>query len=338
MKPITHISLNLAPDARVNSMLLSLRVVPDGREGNVVYGRTLRYGADDDGEGIVIREGERFAIRKGRLTVDLEYVDSLSGPGRWGYAPVTNTIWTWYELGPKNDPNVYLALTSLARRVDTAYALWGLVLAERQGMPDRLSFHPDARSSIFKAWGAAEVAVIALHRAFRLVTTLELWLGVEAPESVASIVGTVQVLRDALEHIDERADGLVRGKPEAEAYEIFNQAELVMDGTLTHGNHTGIERESLMEHTLFAVDELSGFIRAVTLVRPNKSLDEVTAGSVRRKMKDKAFARDVNRDDIYQGAEELGVDLDEHITFIIEALKPVAERIGLNTGTPQEGS
>ena len=112
--------------------------------------------------------------------------------------------------------------------------------------------------------------------------------------------------------------------------------EHIVRAVLTHGNHTGIERESLMEHTLFAVDELSGFIRAVALVRPNKSLDEVTAGSVKRKMKDKAFARDVNRDDIYQGAEELGVDLDEHIAFIIEALKPVAERIGLNTGQPED--
>lgn len=111
--------------------------------------------------------------------------------------------------------------------------------------------------------------------------------------------------------------------------------EYMVRAVLTHGNHTGIERQSLMEHTLFAVDELSGFIRAVALVRPNKTLDEVTASSVRRKMKDKAFARDVNRDDIYQGVEELGVDLDEHITFIIEALKPVADRIGLNAGTPQ---
>ena len=112
--------------------------------------------------------------------------------------------------------------------------------------------------------------------------------------------------------------------------------EHIVRAVLTHGNHTGIERESLMERTLFAVDELSGFIRAVALVRPNKSLDEVTAGSVKRKMKDKAFARDVNRDDIHQGAEELGVDLDEHIAFIIEALKPVADRIGLNTGQPED--
>ena len=81
------------------------------------------------------------------------------------------------------------------------------------------------------------------------------------------------------------------------------------------------------------MDELSGFIRAVTLVRPSKSLDEVTSRSVLRKLKDKAFARDINRDDITQGSEELGVDLKEHIAFVIESLKPVAADLGLNTGT-----
>ena len=98
---------------------------------------------------------------------------------------------------------------------------------------------------------------------------------------------------------------------------------------LTHGDHTGISRESLMEHALFAVDELSGFIRAVALVRPSKSLDDVTPRSVRRKLRDKGFAKDVNRDDIQRGAEELGVDLDEHIAFVVESMKPVAERIDL---------
>jgi putative nucleotidyltransferase with HDIG domain len=106
----------------------------------------------------------------------------------------------------------------------------------------------------------------------------------------------------------------------------------IVRAVLTHGDHTGIQRESLMERTVFAVDELSGFIRAVTLVRPNKSLDEVTPRSVKRKMKDKAFARDVNRDDIIKGAQELDVDLDEHITFVIDSLKPIAEDLGLTTG------
>ena len=85
-----------------------------------------------------------------------------------------------------------------------------------------------------------------------------------------------------------------------------------------------------MEHTVYAVDELSGFIRAVALVRPSKSLDDLTPKSVRKKMKDKAFARDVNREDITRGAEELGVDLDQHIAFVIDSLKPVASELGLN--------
>ena len=110
--------------------------------------------------------------------------------------------------------------------------------------------------------------------------------------------------------------------------------EHIVRAVLTHGDHTGIQRESLMERAVYAVDELSGFIRAVTLVRPNKSLDEVTPRSVAKKMKDKAFARDVRREDITRGAEDLGVELDEHITFVIESLKPVAADLGLNTGTP----
>ena len=77
------------------------------------------------------------------------------------------------------------------------------------------------------------------------------------------------------------------------------------------------------------MDELSGFIRAVTLVRPSKSLSDVAPASVRRKMRDKNFAKDVNRDDIVRGAEELGVDLDEHIAFVVESMKAVAEQIDL---------
>ena len=109
----------------------------------------------------------------------------------------------------------------------------------------------------------------------------------------------------------------------------------VVRAVLTHGDHTGIQRESLMEHALFAVDELSGFVRAVVLVRPNKSLDEVTPRSVVKKMKDKAFARDVSRDDIAKGAHELGIDLEEHITFVIESLKPVAAALGLSASLSQ---
>ena len=106
--------------------------------------------------------------------------------------------------------------------------------------------------------------------------------------------------------------------------------EPIVRAVLSHGDHTGIPRESRMEKALFAVDELTGFIRAVALVRPGKSLSDLEPRSVRKKMKDKAFARDIRREDILKGAEELGVDLDEHIRFVIDALKPIAHELGLN--------
>lgn len=103
---------------------------------------------------------------------------------------------------------------------------------------------------------------------------------------------------------------------------------------LSHATYSGIPRESLLEKTLFACDELAGFLTAVTYVKPGKSIAEVDVKSVRKKMKDKAFARAVNREDILQGAAELNVDLDEHITFCIEAMKERAVVLGL-AGTAQ---
>jgi putative nucleotidyltransferase with HDIG domain len=98
---------------------------------------------------------------------------------------------------------------------------------------------------------------------------------------------------------------------------------------LSHAGHSGVPRVSPLEKTLFACDELSGLITAVALVKPNRSLAEVDSRSVRKKMKDKAFARSVNRADILAGAQELGVDLDQHIDFCIRAMQARAADLGL---------
>src|SRR5213596_820518 len=98
---------------------------------------------------------------------------------------------------------------------------------------------------------------------------------------------------------------------------------------MSHAEYTGVTRDTPMEKALFACDELAGFITACALVKPGKSLAEVEAKSVRKKMKDKAFARSVNREDIVQGAADLGVDLEEHIAFCIEAMKGIATELGL---------
>lgn len=98
---------------------------------------------------------------------------------------------------------------------------------------------------------------------------------------------------------------------------------------LGHAEHTGVERGSMMARALYAVDELTGFIVAVALVRPSKKLEDVKLSSVKKKMKDKAFAAAVSREDIRRGAEELGVPLDEHIGFVLQAMKECAPALGL---------
>ena len=106
--------------------------------------------------------------------------------------------------------------------------------------------------------------------------------------------------------------------------------DVIARAVMSHAEYTGVTRDTPMERSLFACDELAGFITAVTLIKPSKSLAEVDVKSVRKRMKDKAFARKVNRDDIVNGAAELGVDLDEHIAVCIEAMKGIAEELGLD--------
>ena len=106
-------------------------------------------------------------------------------------------------------------------------------------------------------------------------------------------------------------------------------SEEVCRGILSHANYAGVARETPLERTLYAVDELSGFVTAVARVRPSKSIHEVDVASVKKKMKDKAFARAVNREDIVRGAAELGMPLEDVIAAVITALRADAERLGL---------
>jgi putative nucleotidyltransferase with HDIG domain len=106
--------------------------------------------------------------------------------------------------------------------------------------------------------------------------------------------------------------------------------EEVIEGILSHAEHLGLPRDTPLKKTLFACDELSGFIHACGLVRPD-GIETLEPKSVKKKLKQPSFAAGVNRDDVYKGAELLGVDLDDHIRFVIEALRPIAAELGLRT-------
>jgi putative nucleotidyltransferase with HDIG domain len=106
--------------------------------------------------------------------------------------------------------------------------------------------------------------------------------------------------------------------------------EVVIEGVLSHAEHLAMPRDTPLKKTLFACDELSGFIHACGLVRPD-GIETLEPKSVKKKLKQPSFAAGVNRDDVYKGAEELGVELDDHIRFVIEAMRPIAGELGLRT-------
>ena len=122
-----------------------------------------------------------------------------------------------------------------------------------------------------------------------------------------------------------------KGHP-AEGVRILREhgcSEEILRAILSHASYSGVPRQSPLEHTLFACDELAGFLTACTYVRPSKSILDLEASSVKKRMKDKAFARGVSREDVIQGAAELGIPLDDHITFCISAMREKADALGL---------
>jgi putative nucleotidyltransferase with HDIG domain len=112
--------------------------------------------------------------------------------------------------------------------------------------------------------------------------------------------------------------------------------EEMIRAILSHADYSGVARQSALEHTLFACDELAGFLTACSLIRPSKSILDLEVSSVKKRMKDKAFARGVSRDDVAKGAEELGLPLEEHIAFCIAAMREAAEALGLRGVAAQQ--
>ena len=139
--------------------------------------------------------------------------------------------------------------------------------------------------------------------------------------------GTVGLLHDFdYERWPSLDDHPFRG---AEILRKQGYPEVVVRAILSHADYTGVPRESKLEHTLFACDEMSGFVTAASLVRPSKSVLDLAAKSVKKRMKDKAFARGVSRDDLRLGAEKIGLPLDDHITNVITFMREEVDALGL---------
>ena len=211
--------------------LHAMRLVPDGRKGNVVYARTLRRGEEDTGEGVHIRAGDRLVIRPGGFVINSQDVDEYSNPpGVGDYRPMANTVWTWHRFA-KEQPGFYLFFFALARRTDAAHALWVSAIEARDEA--RQGAGVSHRQAHFSALAAAEVAIIALGRCYRMVCTLveKYCPGMDLPDSVTKTKDAVREMRNAFEHIDERAEPKVG---DADALTIFHQPDFVSASILRY--------------------------------------------------------------------------------------------------------
>ena len=215
--------------------LFGARLVPAGREGNKVFARSLRPGEEDTGEVVHVGPGEELIIRPGDLVISSEEIDSHSPKGLGGYAPVANTVWTWYRI-VNEQVGFFQYVFALARRLDAAHASWGLAIEELGKAKNSAGLA--RRDRLFMALSEAEVAIIALHRAMDMLSRINnvYSLKLEIPDEFDNLKPVVRDMRHAFEHIDARAQGMVnvRGGMDADALTIFDQPDFIDSSILQY--------------------------------------------------------------------------------------------------------
>ena len=238
--PITYISVNLGPEAGSDDAIVGVRVVPIVRKGRTVYGRTLNHGEPDSGEAISVTPGDTLIFPQGSVKITITDVDRYSEAEEDGYAPVANTVWSWLAIPPPTfGASVHHYLLAAARRLDIAHvncvgALRGL--AESSGQSSFLK----SRAVLFDALGHAESMCISLARAIRMIRQGEARVSVKVPvpTAVMAIEDAVKSIRDAFEHIDERAGGTVRQQGSNDAMSVFDQSDFFSSGILRYARHS----------------------------------------------------------------------------------------------------
>ena len=199
-----------------------------------MFARSLRPDEADSGEAVQVPAGKQLVIRSGDLSFSSEEIDARSPEGRGGYAPVADTIWTWYKLMGAKDQSLLMMLLAAARRLDASHVFWS---ATMDALEESATLEGiERRSTLFRALAMAEVTVISLSRAVEILYRLDerFALGLQIPEEIDSFRDTLRRLRNALEHIDDRAMGEARDGTANSAMSIFFQPLFVDKGVLTY--------------------------------------------------------------------------------------------------------
>ena len=238
-KPITYIAVSLGPKVGENDALIGIRVVPVCRDGNTIIAKTLNHGEPDSGEGIVVEPGvKKLVLPPGNLKITIQDIDRESQSDSYGYSTVSNTIWTWLQVGPFRDEELFRFLFAAARRLDTAHGLCTIVLDELAKGSDEpfIKF----RARLFRALGYAEQMCVAFNRAVVLMEKIasQFSTSTNVPVAIDAIQPKLKEIRDAFEHIEERAMGEVFHKPNPDALSIFVQKDFFPSGILSYSSHS----------------------------------------------------------------------------------------------------
>ncbi len=245
------ISIHFGAEVNASNCLARIRVVPDRRVGNLVYGRSIQPGEPDNGQGIPIFDEMSLSFPVGSIRFTIADVECHSEPEAGGYAPIANVVWTWLALPPKADRQVFIEyLLAASRRLDEGHAHcqralshlsrlreMGSTSTNRKWIPPAVAFR--TRESAAEAWGAAESMCVSLGRLVRMIADAQQSIGttIAIPDEIARIASAASAIRDAVEHIDERAAGRARRESPDVAVSIFDQTDLFAAGVLRYAGH-----------------------------------------------------------------------------------------------------
>ncbi|WP_328712278.1 light-mediated development protein DET1 [Nocardia salmonicida] len=231
MSHISYLSIHTDPTGS-DGFLVSQRVVPIRREAGAVYARPLAHGETDDGRRVHVYPGENVVLEP---RIELDAVDEFEGTGVSGYVPLTPVLFTWMQMSPSPAASTAHYVLAAARRLDLAQSLFQQVDDHRQSEHEGA---PAARRAIFALIGATELALVALSRAVDMCVKASDKIGtsVPVPADISSRVDAVRDVRNAYEHIEDRAMGNVWGKPDPDAITIFDHYEIVQNGSIVYGN------------------------------------------------------------------------------------------------------
>ncbi|WP_163698818.1 light-mediated development protein DET1 [Mycolicibacterium sarraceniae] len=233
MEHIAYISAHTEPEGAAGYML-SQRVVPLREEPGKVFARTLRHGEEDDGRRAHCRPGDEFVLEEMQISVD--HVDEWEGKGVDGYVPLTPVLFTWMSFATHHSAEKHRYLLAAARRLDQAQSLFDRIDVLRQSDPEGA---PAVRRAVFELVGTTELATVSLGRVVDMCMQARTAIGAAAPvpADIRTRCDGVRAIRNAYEHIEDRALGNVQGSPHPDALTIFNHQRVVADGVIEYGTH-----------------------------------------------------------------------------------------------------